>query len=134
MRDTGAALIIDYGHAESSYGDTIQGVRGHTTQSIFESPGMVDLCAHVDFAALAEAGRAGGATVWGPVSQSTFLSQLGLNERAATLTSVSPADAEDIAAATHRLTHTDEMGTLFKVLGFSRASLHPAGFDLSDPI
>jgi NADH dehydrogenase [ubiquinone] 1 alpha subcomplex assembly factor 7 len=134
VRDTGAALIIDYGHAASGYGDTMQGVRDHATQSIFEAPGMVDLCAHVDFAALAEAGRAGGATIWGPVSQSTFLSQLGINARAATLTDASPTDAKDIAAATHRLTHADEMGTLFKVLSFSRAPLHPAGFDPRDPI
>ena len=33
--DTGAALIVDYGHAETGYGDTVQGVQGHATQSIF---------------------------------------------------------------------------------------------------
>ena len=133
-RDTGAALIIDYGHAEPGYGDTVQGVQGHTTQSIFAAPGMTDLCAHVDFAALAEAGRTGGATIWGPASQRTFLSQLGVGARAATLTDVSPTDAAEIASAVHRLTHPDEMGTLFKVLAFSSASLHPAGFDPRDPI
>ena len=133
-RDSGAALIIDYGHAETGYGDTVQGVQDHATQSIFAAPGTVDLCTHVDFAALAEAGRTGGATIWGPTSQGTFLSQLGLSARAAALSDVSPTDATEIASAAHRLTHPDEMGTLFKVLAFSSDSLHPAGFDARDPI
>ncbi len=47
-----AALIIDYGHAESGTGDTLQAVRRHRYADPLSSPGETDLTAHVDFAAL----------------------------------------------------------------------------------
>lgn len=133
-RETGAALIIDYGHTEPGFGDTVQGVQAHKMHSILETPGTIDLCAHVDFAALADAADKNSTATWGPVSQHGFLRQLGIDERAAALSAASPTDATDIASAVHRLTHPNEMGTLFKVLAFSSANLHPAGFDLRDSI
>ncbi len=127
--ENGAALLIDYGHTECGYGDTVQAVRAHQARSIFEAPGTVDLTAHVDFAALAEAARDAGTAIWGPVVQGNFLNQLGIAARATTLSTASPPDSRDIASALDRLTHPDEMGSLFKVLAFTSASLHPAGFD-----
>lgn len=50
----GAALIIDYGHAESEVGDTVQAVGGHGYAHPLVAPGLVDLTAHVDFQSLAE--------------------------------------------------------------------------------
>jgi len=130
----GAALVIDYGHAASGFGDSVQGVRAHQFQPILVAPGTIDLCAHVDFAALEEAAAGVGAATWGPVPQRDFLKALGIDARAAALSTASPPDAPEIAAAVHRLTHSDEMGTLFKVLAFCSANLHPAGFDLRDSI
>jgi len=124
----GAVLIIDYGHDRPGFGDTVQGVRAHRFQDILSAPGMVDICAHVDFAALGRVGRSGRATVWGPVPQGAFLRQLGLDARAEALATASPTDRAAIAAAAHRLTDPGQMGTLFKVLAFASAGLSPAGF------
>ncbi|MDA0368063.1 MAG: SAM-dependent methyltransferase [Proteobacteria bacterium] len=125
----GAALIVDYGHVQPGFGDTVQGVRAHRAQDIFDAPGTVDICAHVDFAALRDAAHDGGARVWGPVAQGAFLTQLGIETRAAALTAASPTDSASIAADMHRLTGPNEMGRLFKVLALTSAGLEPAGFD-----
>jgi NADH dehydrogenase [ubiquinone] 1 alpha subcomplex assembly factor 7 len=45
----GAALIIDYGHTRSAFGDTLQAVRAHRVADVVERPGEADLTAHVDF-------------------------------------------------------------------------------------
>ncbi len=51
----GAALIIDYGHAASAPGDTLQAMRGHAYVPVTETPGDCDLTSHVDFEALTKA-------------------------------------------------------------------------------
>ncbi len=118
----GAALIMDYGHVKSATGDTFQAVRSHRYANPLASPGLADLTAHVDFAALGEAARAAGARVHGPVEQGTWLKRLGIEVRAAALQArASPAQRADIVAALRRLTGTgrDQMGALFKVIAFS---------------
>src|SRR5581483_10789625 len=64
----GAALIVDYGHSESSVGDTLQAVGGHAYADVLAAPGTVDLTAHVDFEALAHAAEAMGANAYGPIA------------------------------------------------------------------
>jgi NADH dehydrogenase [ubiquinone] 1 alpha subcomplex assembly factor 7 len=126
----GVALFIDYGHAASACGDTLQAVRGHRRHDVLTDPGEADLTAHVDFAAVAHAATAAGARVWGPVAQGAFLAAIGLAERAGTLLRrATPAQAEAIAAACRRLIEPEEMGTLFKALALAHPALPaPAGF------
>ena len=124
----GAALVIDYGHARSGFGDTLQAVRHHAYADPLADPGEADLTAHVDFALLASAGRSAGATVLGPVLQGDFLRALGIDARAATLKRrATPAQAGAINAAVARLTGSGEgqMGALFKVLGLGAPGLPP---------
>ena len=130
-RDGGAALIIDYGHAQNAPGDTLQAVRGHRYADALAAPGEADLTAHVDFAALAGAARRGGASVWGPVTQSAFLKALGMDARAVRLKrTATPAQAGNIAAAVDRLTGRAQMGALFKAMALTHAAMpSPAGFD-----
>ncbi len=129
--DGGAALIIDYGHLESGFGETLQAVRAHKFTDVLGQPGLCDLTAHVDFAALAEAARSGGARVHGPTTQSAFLESLGLRERGeALLSSASPEQRDEIQSAYRRLVHPEEMGRLFKVIGFCHPAMDaPHGFD-----
>jgi len=118
----GAALVIDYGHARSSTGDTFQAVRSHRFASPLGMPGRTDLTAHVDFAALARAARATGARIHGPVEQGTLLKRLGIEARALALQAVAPDDKRaGIAAALVRLVGTGRanMGTLFKAMAIS---------------
>lgn len=116
-RHGGAALIIDYGHAVSAAGDTFQALKAHEFHDPLHDPGMADLTAHVDFAALVAAAREGGAATHGPVGQGEFLVRLGIEPRAAQLlASATPDQATDIAAARERLINKEKMGYLFKAM------------------
>lgn len=126
----GRALIIDYGHGRSGFGDTFQAVRRHASVHPLTRPGEVDVTAHVDFGALARIGRAAGARVDGPVRQGDFLTRLGLRLRLARLVEAADADARvALVSAADRLTAADGMGSLFKVMALSSAGLtEPPGF------
>ena len=127
----GAALIIDYGHAESRPGATLQALRRHARYEVLSDPGEADLTAHVDFAALAQAAAAAGAACQGPVAQGTFLARLGLGARAeALLRTATPEQGRDIEAARARLAGPEQMGEHFKALALAHPDLGPlAGFD-----
>ncbi|MEE9454541.1 MAG: SAM-dependent methyltransferase [Paracoccaceae bacterium] len=116
----GAALIIDYGDWDGA-GDTLQAVQNHDPVDVLQHEhGHADVTAHVNFAALARA--AGAARTEGLAPQGTFLERIGINTRAQTLAgSAEKKVVEEIASAHHRLTHPDEMGSLFKVM----AIIHP---------
>ncbi|WP_323038408.1 class I SAM-dependent methyltransferase [Gemmobacter sp.] len=125
----GAALIVDYG-GWHSLGDTVQAMKAHGYCSLLDTPGQADITAHVDFEPLARAALAGGATVHGPVAQGALLERLGIAARAARLAQALSGDGlASHTAATRRLTHPDEMGTLFQALAILPASAPlPAGF------
>jgi SAM-dependent MidA family methyltransferase len=111
----GAALLIDYG-GWRSLGDTLQAVRGHAPVDLLDEPGEADLTAHVDFEAVARA--AAGLAASAPTPQGAFLERLGAVERARRLArGLEGAALEEAVAAHRRLTHPDEMGTLFKAMG-----------------
>ena len=112
VRQGGAALVVDYGHVESAAGDTLQAVGGHAFVNPLESPGAVDLTAHVDFQAFALAAESMGAGVTGPIAQAEFLRNLGIEKRAASLKALaSPGkggrDRQRDQAAARRRPHRD---------------------------
>ncbi len=133
MRDGGAALVIDYGHAQSAVGDTLQAVGRHAYADPLSAPGSIDLTAHVDFQALASAAEAMGADGFGPITQSQFLRRLGILTRATSLKAkVAENAAADIDVALRRLISEGEagMGALFKAAAFAHPSLGvPPGFE-----
>ena len=126
--DGGVALIVDYGDWRS-LGDTLQAVRAHEVASPFETPGSADLTAHVDFEALATAASPAISSRLTP--QGVFLERLGITTRAQALArSLGGPELESHIAAHRRLTHPDEMGTLFKAMAIiDRDSPLPPGFD-----
>ncbi len=124
----GAALVIDYGYEGPAFGDTLQAVRGHAYADPLAEPGLADLTAHVDFAALARAATACGARAFGPLTQGAFLKALGIELRAAQLKAgATPQQAQEIDAALRRLTGAgpQDMGQLFKVLAICDPRLPP---------
>lgn len=130
----GAALVIDYGHAKSAVGETLQAVGQHAYADPLTAPGDIDLTAHVDFDALARAVEAMGANGFGPLEQSQFLRRLGIETRARTLKTkaASRAAAADVDAALARLTDDGRtgMGNLFKAAAFAHPSIGvPPGFE-----
>ena len=124
----GVALIVDYGHARSADGDTLQAVRGHQFADVLADPGEQDLTAHVDFEALAETAAA-DATVTRVANQGEWLERLGVAARAAALAKAHPERAEEIAAERKRLCDAGAMGQLFKVMAMHAPRWPaPAGF------
>ena len=133
----GALLAIDYGYARARPGDSLQALSGHAYSDVLARPGEADLTAHVDFAALATAGRAAGLAAGPLLTQAALLARLGIGARAERLAAAQPARAGEIEAACRRLAGTGEgeMGQLFKALALSSPGLPPLpGFDSADPI
>lgn len=126
----GAALIVDYGDWRS-LGDTLQAVRAHEPTDPLANPGQADLTAHVDFEVLANAARAAGCSHTKLTPQGAFLERLGITQRAQSLAKGVDQSALDLLiSAHHRLTHPQEMGTLFKTLGlYPPNAAPPPGFE-----
>jgi NADH dehydrogenase [ubiquinone] 1 alpha subcomplex assembly factor 7 len=125
-RDTGAALILDYGYWGPAFGDTLQALKAHKPVDPLEEPGEADLTTHVDFHRLAQAAVAGEARAHGIVTQGDFLQTLGIEARAAALKSrATPPQAAGIDQALARLTERGAtgMGDLFKVLAVTHEGI-----------
>ncbi|MGJ8585201.1 MAG: class I SAM-dependent methyltransferase [Marinosulfonomonas sp.] len=126
-KDGGVALVVDYGDWDS-LGDTLQALKSHEVDDILAHPGQADLTAHVDFKALADA--ASDVSVTDMVPQGVLLERLGITPRAQALAqNMDEAALSSHIAAHRRLTHPDEMGTLFKAIAFHpKTTPTPPGF------
>ena len=133
LRDEGAALIIDYGHAHFGLGDTLQAVVGHAFTDPLRAPGQADLTAHVDFEALAQCAESMGARIHGPIRQRDLFLRLGIKQRAEALKASAPGrKAADIELAFSRLIADGArgMGELFKAIAIAAPQLGPLpGFE-----
>ena len=129
----GAALVIDYGHAESAVGETLQAIGQHAFVDPLTAPGQIDLTAHVDFQALARAVEAMGANGFGPIEQSQFLRRLGIESRStALMAEATPDAAANIVTGLARLIGNGRngMGQIFKAAAFAHPSVGvPPGFE-----
>jgi NADH dehydrogenase [ubiquinone] 1 alpha subcomplex assembly factor 7 len=108
---TGAGLIIDYGHDVSGFGDTLQAVKNHKYTDVLKECGEVDITSHVDFGRLKMLAEQSGLSVT-LKSQRDFLIRMGILHRANQLEYKSNA----IKSGLHRLIDDDKMGQLFKVM------------------
>ena len=126
VREDGAALIIDYGHARYGLGETLQAVAGHAFTDPLRTPGEADLTAHVDFEALAQCAESiGGAHSRGQ-SRSAPASRLGIDKRAAALKATRRATRPPKSIiALSRLTASGAsgMGELFKAIAIADPKL-----------
>ncbi|KAL2018902.1 hypothetical protein VTK56DRAFT_10269 [Thermocarpiscus australiensis] len=141
---SGAALILDYGPGDGTVPtNSLRGIRRHRRVSPFAEPGLTDLSADVDFAALAEAATraSDGVEVHGPVEQGTFLELMGIRERAAALAAqaarAGPDEARkkaaDVERAWKRLVDRGPggMGKVYKALAIlpeNEGRRRPVGF------
>ena len=123
----GALLVIDYGHAQTALGETLQAMRDHAFVDPLECPGEADLTTHIDFVGLARAARSTGARVHGPVTQGYFLRQIGIVQRAQALMRNATAEQRDeIERSLVRLVSEEQetdMGRLFKAMAITRSSV-----------
>ena len=93
----GAALLIDYGHAEPACGDSFQAMRGHGFVDPLAEPGLADLTAHVNFPLLAHIAETAGLTPH-RLARRGFFGGTGLELRSQQLIQLSPERAADIEA------------------------------------
>ncbi|MEP5762846.1 MAG: SAM-dependent methyltransferase [Litoreibacter sp.] len=123
----GVAIFIDYGDWRSK-GDTLQALKSHAFIDPLISPGEVDLTAHVDFEAIAVASNC-ATTAMTP--QGVLLERLGITARAQALAkNMDQTTLNSHIKAHRRLTHPDEMGTLFKSIAlYPHTQAPPPGFD-----
>ncbi|MCX7960515.1 MAG: SAM-dependent methyltransferase [Burkholderiales bacterium] len=138
--ERGAILVLDYGfpareyyHPQRSTGTLLCYYRHRVHDDPFHSPGLQDITAHLDFSALARAGRDVGLEALGYASQAQFLVNCGIAEL---LAAEDPADARrylPAAAAVQKLLSPAEMGELVKVLALGRGVAAPLlGFARGD--
>ena len=125
----GVALIIDYGHARTAPGDTLQSVHAHKFAPALADPGEQDLTSHVDFEALAQVATDAGAAITSLATQGDWLNRLGIATRAEALIRANPDQSEVIETALERLTGPGQMGTLFKIIAIHSPDWPvPAGY------
>lgn len=126
VHDGGAALVIDYGHAATAIGETLQAMRAHKYVDPLHAIGEADLTAHVDFSALARAAKAAGAAAYGPITQAELLRNLGIGARADRLARAMDAEGiKRLETDLNRLAGSgpESMGALFKALAVAHPDL-----------
>lgn len=118
----GACLMIDYGHFSVSKGDTLQAIKNHQFADITDAVGECDITSHVDFKKLYDivGSEFPDLKIYGPVTQSEFLTSFGINLRAEKLAAMNENRRDDIISGFRRLVDKNQMGQLFKVIYVSR--------------
>lgn len=129
LKQNGVFLCIDYGY-EQGAGESLQALFKREPSPILSHIGKSDLTCHVNFGRLKEVALLHGLGVQGPFPQGKFLENLGLNVRIGMLKRQNPSQAARLEIGGTRLTHPQQMGTLFKAMAvFSPSSHIPIGFD-----
>jgi len=140
MLESGGALFIDYGfprreyyHPQRDHGTLMCHYRHRAHDDPFLLPGLQDITAHVDFSAIAQAGREGGLELLRYASQGQFLVNCGITEILAETPASDAAAYAPLASQAQMLLAPAEMGELFKVIALGKgvsAPLH--GFAQGD--
>ena len=121
-----ALLLIDYGHTETAFEETLQAVKKHKYFNPLSQPGEADITTQVDFNQLKQSAQMSGLTAHGPISQGQFLLSLGLEQRLnQLLKNVRPAHYKQLESGTLRLVDPKQMGLLFKAMALLSSNLPP---------
>lgn len=138
----GLVLIIDYGYPRREYyhpqrraGTLISHHRHRASGEIFARLGLHDISAHVDFSAVAAAGRAMGFGLAGYSTQASFLIGCGLDRlmMEAMAATTDPHRQMQLSAGARQLVLPAAMGERFQVIGLTRDFDQPCrGFSVRD--
>ncbi|XP_038161294.1 protein arginine methyltransferase NDUFAF7, mitochondrial [Cyprinodon tularosa] len=114
QEEGGAALIADYGH-DGTKTDTFRGFKGHRLHDVLLAPGSADLTADVDFSFLRRM-AGGGVACLGPVSQRSFLRNMGIDARMQVLlrNCSDPSVRKQLISSYDMLTNPAKMGERFQ--------------------
>ena len=123
----GGMLWIDYGfdaaeyyHPQRTMGTLIGHYRHHTVDNPFVFTGQMDLTAHIDFSAIADAATNQGLDFIGYTTQAAFLMACGITDFLCELGDTAGEEYIKTAAAVQKLLLPHEMGELFKCIAFGK--------------
>ncbi|XP_043253516.1 protein arginine methyltransferase NDUFAF7, mitochondrial [Colletes gigas] len=113
----GFALICDYGH-NGDKSDTFRAFFQHKIHDPLLHPGTADLTADVDFKAITEVAKKDNKLItFGPVTQASFLKNLGIDVRLQILLKrASEEERKHLESEYQMIMDEDKMGRRFKVL------------------
>ena len=123
----GVILLVDYGfpaheyyHAERNAGTLMCHYRHRAHADPFFLPGLQDITSHIDFSAVARAGREAGLELLGYTGQAQFLINCGITDIMLRTPPGNAAAYSPQAAAAQQLLSPSEMGELFKVIALGK--------------
>ncbi|TVQ88444.1 MAG: SAM-dependent methyltransferase [Chromatiaceae bacterium] len=139
----GLVLICDYGYPRHEFyaparrtGTLLCHHRHRAHTDPYVHIGLQDITAHVDFSALAAAGRAAGLDLAGYTTQAHFLLGCGIDDLLTTAAETAdPLTLAKLNAGARQLLLPTQMGERFQFLGLARqlpADLIPCGFSIRD--
>ena len=121
-RNGGVSLFIDYGYY-NGFGDTLQAMTQHSYCDPLANPGETDITAHVNFKNIYNLVQRKGLRASNLENQRSFLLKLGIKARAHILAKkMSDKKKKLHYEAINRLIDKDQMGNLFKVIGFTNVN------------
>jgi SAM-dependent MidA family methyltransferase len=135
----GLLLLMDYGYPADGYyqpdrtmGTLLCHLRHQAHGDPYRAIGLQDITAHVDFSAVARAGRAAGFDLAGFSTQAQFLIGCGIDRLIADRADAGAPDP-DLLLGVKQLLLPSAMGERFKVLGLTRGVPGPwCGFSVRD--
>ncbi len=126
----GCVLLIDYGYLKPNNQNTLQSVRKHKKNKLFNYLGKADITAHVNFSLLNEFFLKNNLKIKDLITQKKFLENMGIVERADVLSKkMKFTQQSDLYLRIQRLLSPKYMGELFKViLAYKSDNNNFAGF------
>lgn len=122
--EQGVVLLIDYGYPQREYyhstrhmGTLMCHYSHYAHDDPFVYPGIQDITAHVDFTAVARAGKQHGLAIKGYCPQASFLLSCGILDMAQGMTT---QQCYEFAQQIKMLTMPHEMGELFKAIAMTK--------------
>ena len=116
-KQNGGLLLIDYGFLKQKNKNTLQSVKNHKSNMIFDNVGDADITSLVNFGLIKNYLKKGGLKVNNIVTQEFFLKKMGIMNRAETVAKrMNFKEKSDLYFRIQRLVGPKQMGELFKFL------------------
>ena len=113
----GGLLLIDYGLLEQAGSDTLQSIKSHKKNMLFDNIGSADITSLVNFNLLETYFKKKNLKINNVVTQEFFLKKMGIINRAELLSKkMNFKEKSEIYYRLQRLLNPRQMGKLFKVL------------------
>ena len=123
----GVILLIDYGfeqhelyHPQRYQGTLVAHHQHKLSTDILANLGQQDITAHIDFEAMATAGKNAGADLGGFTTQANFLINLGIDEIVLETTNNDLVEQSKLSQQLQTLLMPQEMGDIFKCLALTK--------------